>query len=323
MEIIKDQTIIESATLPEWVDAMGNALVNIDKDGFLLPKRMHIDSGKNTFLLMPCISDKYWTTKLVATCPDNALSGHPSIYGTVILNNSRTGEPLAIMDGGLITAMRTAAVSACGIRHLSSVDCHSLGVIGTGKQGLYQTIFACSVRQIWDIWVFDLNEQRMNQFLKELEVKLPEIKVHKALDSSEVALNSEIVITSSTSQSPVFRNSKELFTGKTFIGIGSYKPDSREFPEQLFRQLDHIFVDTLDAKFESGDIITPINEGWISDDKIYQLGKVCSGAIKPSSNRTRLFKTVGSAIFDLFAARLVYEKHLEMKGLLELSRLQV
>lgn len=315
MELIKDQIITDSSAKFEWVDAMENALIAINNDEYFVPKRMHLDYGKNTFLLMPCISDKYWTTKLVATCPDNALSGHPSIYGTVVLNDSGTGEPLAIMNGGLITAMRTAAVSACGIRKLSPADCHSLGVIGAGKQGIYQAVFACAVRNIKDIWVFDINEHNMSHFVRELNVKYPEIKIHKALSSSDVAHKSEIVITSTTSQSSVFDNSKELFTGKTFIGIGTYKPDFREFPEQLFRQLDQIFVDTMDAKTESGDIITPIKEGWISDDNIHQLGKVCSGTITPSLNRTRLFKTVGSAIFDLFAASLVYEKHLELKGL--------
>jgi len=313
MKIIKDQIITDSASWLEWVDAMENALVASNKGEFVLPKRMHLDYGKNTFLLMPCISDKYWATKLVSTCPDNALSGHPSIYGTVLLNDSRTGEPLAIMNGALITAMRTAAVSAAGIRKLSPPDCHSLGIIGAGKQGVYQAIFACSVRDISDIWVFDINEENTSRFINELDLKCPEVQVHKASSSTEAVKNSELIITSTTSQNPVLENSKELFTAKTFVGIGSYKPDCREFPEQLFRQIDQIFVDTLDGKGESGDLLTPVTEGWISDPNIHQLGKVFSGEIIPTSNPTRMIKTVGSAIFDFFAAKLIYEKHLAMK----------
>jgi ornithine cyclodeaminase/alanine dehydrogenase-like protein (mu-crystallin family) len=315
MERIKDLTIMESATILEWIDAMESALINIDNDEFILPKRTHIDYGKNTFLLMPCISGKYWSTKLVATCPENTLLGHPSIYGTVILSDSGTGEPLAIMDGSLITAMRTAAISAVGIRSLSPPDSNSLGVIGAGKQGLYQAVFACSVREIRDIRVFDLNDQNANRFISELTAKCPEVSIHKASSSSEVALGSQIVITSTTSKNPVLGNSKELFTGKTFIGIGSYKPDSREYPEQFFMQLDQIFVDTPDAASESGDLITPLREGWISKDNIHNLGKLCSGEMNLGSNTTRLFKTVGSAIFDMFAARLIYEKHLEVKSM--------
>jgi len=321
MELIKNQTIKDLATIQEWVEAMEHALIAIEQEEFIVPKRWHLDYGKSTFLLMPCVSDKYWTTKLNSFCPDNIISGHPSIYGTVVLHDSRTGEPLAVMDGGTITAMRTAAVTASGINKLSPVDCHSLGIIGVGKQGVYQTIFACSVRQICDIWAFDPNLLNMNHFVKQVNLKFPEIKIHQASDSAEVAFNSGIIITSTNSQNPVFENSKELFTGKTFIGIGSYKPDFREFPEQLFRQLDHIFVDTLDAIAESGDLIKPIGNGWISEDEIFQLGKVCLGKFTPSSNPTRLFKTVGSAVFDLFAAKLVYEKHIKLKSL-ELSRSQ-
>ena len=310
MEFIDNKTIANSATLKEWIDAMEKAMQAGSAETYNVPKRMHLDHGKNTFLLMPCFTDEYWTTKLVSYCPDNMMSGHPSLYGTVVLNNTNTGEPLAIMDGGMITAMRTAAVTAVGIKKLSPVSSHSLGIIGTGTQGLFQAIFACSVRQINEIWAYDRNKLSLNRFSVELNTKYPDIKIHQVADTGEVALLSEVIISSTNSQNPVFMNSKEIFTGKTFVGIGSYKPDAREFPEQLFRQLDQIFVDTLDAKSESGDLIIPVKNNWISEANIYPLGKVISGEIVPSSNPTRFFKTVGSAIFDLFAAKLIYEKHI-------------
>lgn len=116
-----DSRIIENiATFSEWVDMMEKALRHsIKPGGYVMPKRMHLDYGDDTFLLMPCITDEYWVTKLVSFCPDNKSLGRPSIYGTVVLNDTKTGEPLAVMDGSAITAMRTAAVTAVGIRHLS------------------------------------------------------------------------------------------------------------------------------------------------------------------------------------------------------------
>jgi ornithine cyclodeaminase/alanine dehydrogenase-like protein (mu-crystallin family) len=281
--------------------------------GFVMPKRMHLDFGEDTFLLMPCITDEYWATKLVSFCPGNKASGLPSIYGTVVLNNTKTGEPLAIMDGGAITAMRTAAVTAVGIKNLSPADSHSLGIIGTGTQGIYQAFFACSVREIREIHAFDQNIDNLKLFTAKMNSNYPEIKVIQSSGSNDVAINSEIIISATNSQNPVFQNSKELFTGKTFVGIGSYKPDCREFPEQLFIQIDQIFVDSIDGKKESGDLITPIKNNWISEDNIYTMGSLLSGDIVLSQNPTRLFKTVGSAIFDLFAAKLIYEKHIECK----------
>ena len=303
------QTIENIVTLPEWVNMMEKALqYSIEPDRFVMPKRMHLDYGADTFLLMPCITDEYWVTKLVSFCPGNKTTGRPSIYGTVILNDTNTGEPLAIMDGSAITAMRTAAVTAVGIRHLSPTDCHSLGIIGTGTQGIWQALFACSERDIHEIWAFDQNKENLLQFTEKVKSRYPMIRVNQVADSSEAAMNSDIIISATNSQHPVFPNEKELFTNKTFIGIGSYKPDCQEFPESLFRQVSHIFVDTLDGKKESGDLINPIKNSWIAENEIYSIGSLLAGEIIPTSNGTRLFKTVGFALLDLFAAKLVYEK---------------
>jgi len=308
MKFFDSKTISDIASHSEWIEAMEMALKISTNRGFVMPRRMHLDYGEDTFLLMPCITDEYWATKLVSFCPANKIIGRPSIYGTVILNDTKTGEPLALMDGGTITAMRTAAVAAAGIKHLSPVDSNALGIIGTGTQGIYQALFACSVRKIDDIWAFDQNPDNLKQFADDFNFRYPDIRIHPADDSDQVAINSQIIITATNSQNPVFTNSKELFTGKTFVGIGSYKPDCREFPEQLFRQIDQIFVDTIDGKSESGDLITPVTSQWIYDRNIFPIGDLIAGSLVTSDNKTRFYKTVGSAIFDLYAAKLVYEK---------------
>ena len=308
MEFIDNYTIREIATFAEWIEAMELAMVKSLTNEIVLPKRMHLDHGDDTFLLMPCITDEYWSTKLVSFNPGNKLLGRPSIYGTVILNDAKTGEPLAIMDGSAITAMRTAAITALGIKKLSPEGSHSLGIIGTGVQGISQALFACSVREITEIWAFDQSKDNLEQFSTELNKKIPKIKVIHSADSTGVAINSEVIISATNSKQPVFPDQKELFTGKTFVGIGSYKPDCREFPEQLFRQLDQIFVDTLDGKKESGDLVAPVQNSWISEDNIHPISRLLTGNVIPTANPTRLFKTVGSAVFDLFAAKLVYEK---------------
>jgi ornithine cyclodeaminase/alanine dehydrogenase-like protein (mu-crystallin family) len=308
MEFFDSKTIAEIATNAEWIEAMELAMLKSLTSEIVLPKRMHLDHGDDTFLLMPCITEEYWATKLVSFNPANKQLGLPSIYGTVVLNDTKTGEPLAIMDGSAITALRTAAITAVGIKNLSPIESHALGIIGTGVQGIFQALFACSVREITQIWAFDQNKDNLEQFSKAINQKQPKIKIIRAADSTEVVLNSEVIISATNSQHPVFPDTKELFTGKTLIGIGSYKPDCREFPEQLFRQLDQLFVDTLDGKKESGDLIDPVLNNWISEDKIYPLAGILSGSVYPTANATRLFKTVGNAVFDLFAAKLVYEK---------------
>jgi len=148
MRFFDQKSIIENIAIQEWVDAMIMAISTGNSDKYNMPKRMHIDYNENTFLLMPCITDDYWCTKLVSFCPENKKSGLPSIHGILVLTSTSTGEPLALMEGSAITAMRTAAVSAVGIKKLAPVNCTSLGIVGTGLQGIYQAIFACSVRKI-------------------------------------------------------------------------------------------------------------------------------------------------------------------------------
>jgi len=312
MEFFDSDRIEKAFPMLAWVEAMDAALIASVTGGYVMPQRMHLDRGDDTFLLMPCITEEYWSTKLVSFCPGNSKIGHPSIYGTVVLNNSTTGKPLAVMDGSKTTAMRTAAVSAAGIKSLSPVTARSLGIIGAGRQGTYQALFACSVREINEIRAYDQNRKNLKLFSDELHMKYPDNKIIEANDSGEVALNSEIIITATDSQYPVFPNEKSLFSGRTFIGIGSYKPDCREFPEQLFRQVDQVFIDTNDGKKESGDLITPLQNGWLTEDKICLIGDLLAGNIRLSSNPTRFFKTVGSAIFDLYGAKLIYETLLRM-----------
>jgi ornithine cyclodeaminase/alanine dehydrogenase-like protein (mu-crystallin family) len=308
MKFIDSKTISEAATVHEWIKITEEAILASLTDKVMVPQRMHIDHGRDTFLLMPCITDEYWTTKLVSFCPDNNSLGLPSIYGTVMLNSSSTGEPLAVMDGSKLTALRTAAVSAVGIKYLAPENAASLGVVGTGAQAVEQARFASSVRKIETINIFDLSEISLRHFIQRFEAEFPGISLKVCKDAGSVCSSSEIIITATNSTGPVFPDKKDLFTGKTFVGIGSYKPDCREYPDALFMNLEQIFTDTVHALKESGDLIYPVNNGLIPKDRIYSLGSLVNGDISLSGAPTRFFKTVGNAIFDLYGAKLIYEK---------------
>ena len=308
MRYIDSATIAAAADPAEWIKAMEEAILKSLTDDYLMPIRMHLDRGNDTFLLMPCVTDEYWVTKLVSFCPGNQAVKLPSIYGTIVLNSSKTGEPLAIIDGSRVTAFRTAAVSALGIKYLSPENAKTLGIVGTGVQGINQAIFACSVRRIEKVMVFDKSERSIQMFVEEFNSRFSGIPVTVADGSADLCAESEIIITATDTREPLFPEKKELFEGKTFIGTGSYKPDCREYPGAFFNVIDQIFTDTMAGLKESGDLIYPVKEKLISEDRIYSLGSLIRGDISLSDNHSRFFKTVGSAIFDLYAAKLVYEK---------------
>ncbi len=306
MIFIDEFQIAITASYDKWINVMQEALQAIADGSVIVPKRTHVDFGEDSLLLMSSIGEKYFATKLVSFFPSNNLIHKPSIYGTVILNDRKTGEPLAVIDGSKLTAMRTAAVAAVGIRFLSSENASSLGVIGTGVQGFHQALFACSQRNISRLYVFDNTKDHIAKFCTELGKVFPRMKIIPASDVKELCSKSEIIITATNSSSPVLPSDISFLEGKTIIAIGSYKPDMRELPDELFGLLDWVFIDTEHGLTESGDLIDPMRNKLIPADRFCTAYNLISGKIQPRKP-TRLFKTVGFAAFDLFAAILVYE----------------
>jgi ornithine cyclodeaminase/alanine dehydrogenase-like protein (mu-crystallin family) len=306
MLFIDEFRIAVSASYDKWIDTMEEALVAIKDGSVFVPKRTHIDFGKDALLLMPSFGEKYFATKLVSFFPLNRLINKPSIYGTVILNDRKSGEPLAVIDGSKLTAMRTAAVAGVGIRLLSPENATSLGIIGTGVQGFHQALFACSQRNISHLYVFDNRKELIPKFCSELGKVFPKMKIIPASDVKELCSRCEIIITATNSFSPVLPDDISFLEGKTIIAIGSYKHDMRELPDSLFSLLDYVFIDTEHGLTESGDLIDPLRDKLIPAEKFCPASDLVSGKVKPGKS-TRLFKTVGFAAFDLFAAVLVYE----------------
>ena len=146
--------------------------------------------------------------------------------------------------------------------------------------------------------------------LKDLEEKpAPTVE---AAPSVEAALEkADMVICATTSKTPVLPDDPDLLKGKTFISIGSYRPDMQEFPKALFFLADQFFTDTDHALGETGDLINPIKAGWIDKKDTIPLGRLILGKTALSDNPTRFFKTVGMALFDLTASHLIYQKAVE------------
>ena len=135
---------------------------------------------------------------------------------------------------------------------------------------------------------------------------MPDVKLHKAATAEDLLDNTQVVITATTSLNPVLPDDEDLLRGKHFVGIGSYKPAVREFPRALYNLLETIYIDTDHALKESGDLIVPLKNNWINKDRIKTLGKYIN---QPSPrSETTFFKSVGMALFDVCAAKLIYEK---------------
>jgi ornithine cyclodeaminase len=290
------------------MDCIERAFDLYERNDYHMPERMHVDRPEGTILYMPCFTDEVSGTKIVSTFPGNLKAGIPTIQGTMILNNSKTGETLAIMDGAMITAYRTGAVGGVGVRYTSREDCKRVGLVGTGVQGFFQLLYACKARPIEHIFLYDRSCERAEAFREQLKNALPHVTIHIARDTSELVQMSEIIITATPSTTPVLPDEAELLKGKHIIAIGSYKYEMRELPPALFQVVDEVYMDTELAVEESGDLIVPLEKGWMQREDYKVFGKVFRSLGKTSGNKvsTTLFKSVGMGLFDLLVAEEIY-----------------
>jgi len=310
MLYLNSQEIISAVSCEQMMDAVEEAMGIYEDRNYIMPERMNVPCGDgNILLLMPCIAGDYMVTKMLTLYPENRQAGKPVIQATVMLADSRTGTPLAIMDGGTITAMRTGAVGGSSIRHLAGAEAQSIGLVGCGVQGFYQLKYGCEARNIQKISLFDKNLENSVALSNKLQSDYLGIRINVAETIEDLVSDSDIVITTTTARTPVFPDRPEIFAGKHCVAVGSFEPDVREYPDALFMQTSSVWVDIDYAREESGEIQVPLKKKLLREDQIITLGQFIRSGEKPDKGKfgTTFFKTVGMALFDLAAARLVYE----------------
>ncbi len=313
MLYLNKEDIVKAATPDQVMDAIEIAYA-LDLSGeHESPPRMHVNSGNNTLLYMPCLTDSIFGTKILSLFPGNADRGKAVIQGLMLLNDPDTGEPLALLDGARLTAVRTGAVGGVAVRHTTPGNAKTIGLIGAGIQGFHQIYFACQARSIDRVYLYDLSETKQIELAGKLKEALPGIGIETPSSVEKLVENSEIVITATPATNPVLPGDRELLKGRHYIGIGSYKPEMREFPRVLYSLVKNVYIDTEHGLEESGDLITPLQNEWISREQIVRFGEIIFSKIPPPPEGTTLFKSVGMALFDLVVSELIYRSALKNK----------
>jgi len=310
MLFLSKNDLQKAASRGEIVEVVEESLRMYEEQRFYMPDRMHIEHQGNTLLLMPCFASGSLGTKLVTLFPGNQGKNLPVLNGLVVLNDGGTGAPLAVLNGSALTALRTGAVGAAGVNQTAPETVISLGMIGAGIQGYSQIVTACTQRNFKIIWIYDVIPGKARKLKEKLAGGLSGVDIKIA----SLVENTEVVMTATPAAEPVIPDDPELTAGKNFIGIGSYKPEMREFPQALFAQIKRLYIDTNFAKEESGDVITPLEKGWIQPEQVMTLGKRLTGkAPAPEPGETTLFKSVGMALFDLTVSAFLYRKAKEKR----------
>ena len=283
--------------MEEVIAAMDQALAAFSTGKVVQPVRIMLPVADHQgFLgLMPAYTGQALGAKLVGFYPQN--QGLPTHHAIIQLFRPETGEPLATMDGTLITEVRTAAVSAVATRYLSRADASTLAILGSGVQARSHLEALRLIRTFKEVRVW--SPRHAAAFASEFGIT--------AAASAEAAVRgADVVVTATTSQTPVLHGAW-LGPGVHINAVGAPRPDWRELDDAVFERA-RVFVDSREAASkESGDVIA----GGI-DRVVGEIGQVAAGAIpgRQSSDEITVFKSLGLAVEDVATADLVYRKAL-------------
>lgn len=312
---LSEQEMRNAVTYNDMMDSIEKAFEQYHSGNFSMPDRYTAAYDGKTMLYMPCFAAGVIGTKMLAEFPDNPKKGLPYLDGLMILNDLATGAPLAVMNGSVLTALRTGAVGGVAMRHFSSPESSRVGVIGCGVQGLHQAIYACSARNIREISLLDPYIKDWKVFTDKLRQAVGnEVELRICSDASELLLESDIVITTTQAKQPVLPNDASLLKGKCYVAIGSWRPDMRELPDEMWCAADHVFTELPFAMEESGDFCQPLNNGILREDQISYMADYLADKKAGKEihlGKTICYKSVGMGIFDVMAAKTIYEKAME------------
>lgn len=278
--------------MKDLIPAMEKALVDFSAGRVVQPLRsmMPVKKHGGFFYLMPALSDGLGV-KVVTLYPRNAERGVPTHLATIFLLRPETGEPLAVMDGRLITEMRTAAVSAAATKLLARRDARILAILGSGVQAHSHVEALRLVRDFKEIRVWSRTPEHAQRFAAE-------IGAH-AMSAEEAVRGADVIVTATNAIEPILRGAW-LEPGAHVNAVGSPRPDWRELDDDVMKNV--VFVDSREAALkEAGDII-------LSKAAIHaELGEALAGTKSARAEQTTVFKSLGQAIEDIAAAMLVYQ----------------
>ena len=288
------------------IETMEQSFIELSKNKVKMTERgVVIVEEKNGWygVMTAYMSDmKALGTKIVTVFPENTSLNKPTTQGVISLTDVDTGELLCIMDGSLITGMRTGAVTGVATKYLSKKDSNSIGIFGSGYQSRFQLLAICSVRDINKIVLTSPSADKKSEYLKSLEkeLKIPIIVTHNV----ETVLQNDILVTATSSTSPLFDGN--LVNPGTHINcIGAHTKESTEV-DSITLNRSKIIVD---------ESQTAIREaGGISDANVFaDLADIILGTKVARTNEDdiTLFKSMGLSLEDISSANLIYNEALK------------
>ena len=251
----------------------------------------------------------YFVVKTNANFPNNpAGHGLPTIQGVIVLADAEVGTPLALLDSGEITALRTGAATAVAAKYLARPDAHTAAIIGCGNQGWVQLRALRQVRSLTAARVYDRDRGRAEALAQGLASELG-LTIDVANDPAAAARTCDIVVTCTSARQP-FLGPGDVAPGTFVAAVGADNPEKQEIAPALLAA-SRVVVDVLDQAATMGDLHHAIAAGVMTRAGVTELGEIVAGRSPvpaPGANGVTVFDSTGMALQDVAAAAAVYER---------------
>ncbi len=312
MRVISTPEVQKALDYAQLAKAIGDAF----REAIELPHRHHHpfavpgDEQPGVLLIMPAWKPGgHMVIKTITVVPGNAARGLPALLGTVMVYDATTGEMQGIMDAKELTGRRTAATSALAATYLAREDASRLLMVGAGKLAPHLVAAHCAVRPIDEIVVWNHPPERQwaNALAERLTAEGRNARATE--DLQEAVYAADIISCATLSTEPLIRGDW-LRPGQHLDLVGAFTSDMRESDDEAVRRA-RVYLDTWEGGLKgSGDMIFPLRSGALAEsDIVADLFDLARGEKRgrETAEEITLFKSVGCALEDFVAARLVVE----------------
>jgi ornithine cyclodeaminase/alanine dehydrogenase-like protein (mu-crystallin family) len=311
--IVNGAEVRSALPMSECIEAVDRAMRAFSDLGADVPLRtiMQLPGGRNFFGVMPGYLDdpRALGAKVLTVYPDNSKRGLASHVGLVVLFDTETGAPLAVMDAAQITAIRTAAASAVATRALARKGATSLAILGTGEQAVTHLEAISKVRKLQTVRLWGRSPEKAQRLAEEAAARLS-LAIEVARTAEEAVKGAEIVCTVTASHEPVLQG--EWLTPGVHVNlVGSSRLSSREADDAVVSRSRFVVDSRTSARAEAGELKHAIDAGRVTESHVLgEIGEVLNGGVvgRTSDQDITVYKSLGVAVQDLAAAHVVYDR---------------
>lgn len=310
--IVSKELCARLLTVEDCIPAMTDTLIAASQNQIKMLQRSMIphESGCMLAIMPASLLTKNVTGSKVIMFPGP--KARETAQGIVPLFDTVTGELRAIVDGELITVIRTAATSAAATDVLAREDASTVAILGAGKQGKAHAEAMSYIRDIKEVYIWDMFPAAIKAACLELSEKMPNVKIIPCETPEEAVKSADIIctVTSTKSDAPFLKGSW-VKQGAHINAVGACSGSAREIDTETVAR-SRVFYDWEEASMrDAGDLIIPLNKGEIAKDHLLgEIGKVMTGELQGriSEGDITLFETIGISVEDISAAQLIYER---------------